>query len=208
MTRHRFRIRFRKEGDLRFLGHRDLLRTLERMFRRAELRLSTSQGFHPKPRMSFPAALAVGMIGRDELMELELEDGLSVDELRGRLEKQCPQGLTIVGVEALPPGKKGRVSSMSYEITVPPSHRESLAEKIAELLSRPSHLACRGEDSRPVDIRSALEELVFDGDRLMMRLSVNDQGGARPRAVLEALGLDALPAQGHPLVRTTVELET
>ena len=54
MVRQRVRIRFRKQGDLRLIGHRDLVRCLERLFRRAGLPLGMSEGFHPKPRMSFP----------------------------------------------------------------------------------------------------------------------------------------------------------
>ena len=72
MVRLRVRIRFSKQGDLRLIGHRDLMRCLERLFRRAGLALSFSEGFHPKPRMTFPLALAVGIEGLDEVMELEL----------------------------------------------------------------------------------------------------------------------------------------
>ena len=85
MVRQRVRIRFRKQGDLRFVGHRDLVRSLERLFRRAGLALGMSQGFHPKPKMSFPSALAVGIEGLDEVMELELAEPQSAEELLSRL---------------------------------------------------------------------------------------------------------------------------
>ena len=74
MVRLRVRIRFSKQGDLRLIGHRDLMRCLERLFRRAGLALSFSEGFHPKPRMTFPLALAVGIEGVDEVMEVELAE--------------------------------------------------------------------------------------------------------------------------------------
>ena len=74
MVRLRVRIRFSKQGDLRLIGHRDLMRCLERVFRRAGLALGFSQGFHPKPRMTFPLALAVGIEGLDEVMEVELAE--------------------------------------------------------------------------------------------------------------------------------------
>ena len=60
MIRQRVRIRFPKQDDLRLISHRDLMRAWERLFRRAGVALSMSEGFHPKPRMSFPSALAVG----------------------------------------------------------------------------------------------------------------------------------------------------
>ena len=76
MVRPRVRIRFCKQGDLRLIGHRDLMRCLERLFRRAGLTLGMSEGFHPKPRMTLPLALAVGIEGDDEVMELELSETL------------------------------------------------------------------------------------------------------------------------------------
>src|SRR5687768_9350816 len=99
--RQRIRIRFRKEGDLRLISHRDLLRTLERLFRRAELPLGMSEGFHPKPRMSFPSALAVGIAGADEVMELELSQERTAEELLAVLTPHLPPGLAINSLEVM-----------------------------------------------------------------------------------------------------------
>ena len=91
VVRLRVRIRFSKQGDLRFIGHRDLMRCFERLFRRAGLALSFSQGFHPKPRMTFPLALAVGIEGIDEVMEVELAETSRGGAFR-RLAPQAPPG--------------------------------------------------------------------------------------------------------------------
>jgi radical SAM-linked protein len=208
MMRNRYRIRFRKDGDLRFISHRDLVRTLERWFRRAKLPLAMSQGFHPKPKMSFPAALAVGMIGANELMDVELEGNPFAQDVRARLIQHGLPGLSILEVEKLPPGAKSRVRSLRFEMEIPAERRGDVRARVIELLSKPSHVVARDDGSRGVDLRPAIEELLFEGDRLRMRLLVNDQGGARPRAVLSALGLDSLVEQGIPLVRTEVELTT
>src|SRR5262245_28393195 len=113
--RHRLRIRFRKEDDLRLISHRDLLRTLERLFRRANLPLGMSEGFHPKPRMSFPSALAVGIAGTDEVMELELCQELTADEVRAALDPHMPPGLHFNRIEVLPAGaKKAQVNCVQF----------------------------------------------------------------------------------------------
>ena len=120
MVRLRVRIRFSKQGDLRLIGHRDLMRCLERLFRRAGLALSFSQGFHPKPRMTFPLALAVGIEGLDEVMELELAEPATAAELLRRLSPQAPPGLVFRAVEVLPEGsRKAHVQSASYEAPIP-----------------------------------------------------------------------------------------
>ena len=80
--RHRARITFRKHGDLRFIGHRDLVRVFERMLRRTGVGLALSQGFHPKAKLSFPLALAVGIEGARELLEVEFSEPIDVDATR------------------------------------------------------------------------------------------------------------------------------
>src|SRR5262245_1778906 len=77
----RVRVRFRKEGDLRFLGHHDLMNCFERMFRRAQLTLLTTRGFNPHPRMTFALSLALGIVGKREVVEVDLADPLSADEI-------------------------------------------------------------------------------------------------------------------------------
>ena len=127
MVRLRVRIRFCKQGDLRLIGHRDLMRCLERLFRRAGLTLSFSEGFHPKLRMTFPLALAVGIEGVDEVMEVELAERYEADELRRRLTPHAPPGLVFRTIEVLPDGsKKAQVASASYEVPIPRTVRGCL----------------------------------------------------------------------------------
>ena len=85
MVRRRYRLRFSKRGNLRFIGHRDLLRAVERVLRRARLPVAMSQGFHPKPRVSYLSALPLGFSSDDEAMELILDEELSPDDLLARL---------------------------------------------------------------------------------------------------------------------------
>src|SRR6184192_1420855 len=84
------RIRFRKAGALRLLSHHDLMRTFERMLRRAELPFRSSQGFHPKPRIIFALSLPLGVAGLEEVAELELDELLPAEEIQNRLERQAP----------------------------------------------------------------------------------------------------------------------
>ncbi len=82
------RIRFRKSGTLRLLSHHDLMRTFERMLRRASLPFHRSQGFHPKPRLIFALSLPLGVVGREEVVELELDAAVAPEEVHARLARQ------------------------------------------------------------------------------------------------------------------------
>src|SRR4051812_1089962 len=65
------RLRFAKRGDLRLVSHHDLMRCLERALRRAAIPMAASQGFNPRPKIMFPLALALGIEGDREVVELE-----------------------------------------------------------------------------------------------------------------------------------------
>ena len=208
MVRLRVRIRFCKQGDLRLVGHRDLMRCFERLFRRAKLKLGMSQGFHPKVRMTFPLALALGIEGSDEVMELELAESCTAGQVHKRLAPQLPPGLAINSVQLLPQGgKKARVRSVSYEVPIPSPRRRGLDEKIDRLLAGSSCFADRPGRPAPVNFRPLLEKLTLREGVLQMRLLCGSPG-ARPSDVFDALGLGDLQREGADLRRTTVEIQS
>ncbi len=171
MVRPRVRIRFSKQGDLRLIGHRDLMRCLERLFRRAGLDLGMSQGFHPKPRLTFPLALAVGIEGDDEVMEVELTETPQPEGLLRRLSQHVLPGLAFRSLEVLPPGsRKARPCSASYQVPLPPSRRAGLEERIARLWAAASWLWQRQRSNAVIDLRADLQSLTLAADALQMRL--------------------------------------
>jgi len=99
--RYRYRARFEKTGRLRFLGHLDLVRMLLRALRRAGVPLVYSQGFNPKPRVSFGPALSVGLTSEAEYMDFEAWDRIETEELRRRVQATLPTGLTFMTVRSL-----------------------------------------------------------------------------------------------------------
>jgi radical SAM-linked protein len=207
MVRLRVRIRFSKQGDLRLIGHRDLMRCLERVFRRAGLSLSLSQGFHPKARMTFPLALAVGIEGVDEVMEVELGESYTAEELRQRMAPQCPPGLVFRSIDILPPqAKKAQVRSVAYEAPIPGPSRTGLRERIERLLAASTWPIERPQGRKAIDLRPLVLELGLEEGVLRMRLRVDGQGSVGPREVLAALELGALEAEGVRLCRTAVEV--
>ncbi|HQU45010.1 MAG: hypothetical protein B7Z73_11455 [Planctomycetia bacterium 21-64-5] len=209
MVRQRVRIRFRKEQDLRLIGHHDLARAWERIFRRAGVALRMSEGFHPKPRMVFASALAMGVIGADEVLDVELADAWSVEQLRPALTARLLDGLSIKSLEILPAdAPRSRVERVTYALTVPAERRAALAERLhgSPLAPLGGPLAPQAEPRRgPVGF---VEQIELTGDRLQFTARVTPQGTTRPRELLAWLGLDDLDEQGVYLTRTTVELAT
>jgi radical SAM-linked protein len=205
--RHRWRIRFHKDGDLRWISHRDLARLWERMFRRAELPLAMSEGFHPKARISFPSALSLGVAGTDEVLEAELTETLADEELLERLRQQAPPGLTVDVIQLLPPGqKKAQVARMTYEVAVPAERQAAVQLAVEALWTQAEVWVTRLDRQIQVDLRAGLEQLELQHGRLVITLLAAREAAARPRDVLAHLGLADLESSGMYLTRTRVEL--
>ena len=208
MARQRVRIHFAKQGDLRLISHRDLMRTWERLFRRAGVALAMTEGFHPKPKMMFPSALAVGIEGLDEVLEIELPEEYEPERLAELFRSQAPPGLAIHRIEPLSGGKT-RLRGMTFQVEVPVDRRTTVAERIEWLREQSSYGVEREGRRAPIELRPLIEELrLDDSGTLWMRLRVAGDGSARPREVLEALGLADVEALGVLLRRTAVELSS
>jgi radical SAM-linked protein len=207
MSRDKVRIRFRKDGDLRFLSHHDLMRTLERMLRRAGLPFRSTEGFHPKPRMAFASALGLGIIGHAEAVEIEFDGPVDPDEVRRRLAAQAPPGLTILAARRIDPRATAQVTQASYFVPLPADRPADLPRRVADLLAQE---ACWVTRTRPqpkqVNIRPYLLGLTLGEQGLTMDLRVTPGGTARPEEVLQALGLGDLLAAGAILERTALVL--
>jgi radical SAM-linked protein len=88
----RHRGAFRKMGATKFLSHLDLLRTMSRALRRAGVSLKYSQGFNPRPLMSFSPALAVGIESLEEFLDFQSGAPLRSDALE-RINRALPEEL-------------------------------------------------------------------------------------------------------------------
>ena len=191
MVQNRYRkvrIYFEKVGDARFLSHLDLMRTMERALRRAELPVKFTEGMNPKVKMSFPTALQLGMASGVEVMEVQLPPELTVREVRDRLGAELPEGLRPWGGDALYTGEKWSVEELEYEIR-PAVGDLPGPDAVAELLLREKiPIDRRGKE---VDLKPLLANMVHDGARIRLGITWTDTGTARPEDVLRVLGCDA-----------------
>ena len=210
------RIRFHKGGDLRFLSHHDLMRTFERMLRRADLPFRRSQGFNPRPRLVFALSLPLGVVGAEEVVELELGQELTVEEIEERLRRQAPPGLGIVSVRRIDPKASAQVQGLSYAVDVPVERIDDLRARIAEVLAAAE---CWWERARPpkrrIDLRPWIRALHLNETTaqpprpytLTMDLRLTPTGTARPEEVLGLLGLADLLEAGAVCTRARLELQ-
>lgn len=89
----KYRLLFQKVGRGIYISHLDLMRTMQRAFRRAELPIRYSEGFNPHAMMSFLLPLSVGTESVCELLDFRLTEELSPEEIPARLAPCLPEGL-------------------------------------------------------------------------------------------------------------------
>ncbi len=216
-SQEKIRMRFRKLGALRLLSHHDLLRTFERLLRRAEIPFHRTQGFHPKPRIVFALSLPLGVLGRDEVVEIELTTPVEPEEMLQRLRRQAPPGLDITSACRVSLRQTARVRGLSYALPIPAERLADLQPRLDAILAAPE---CLIERTRPprrrLDLRPLIrdlrlqEEVDADGrphTLLVMDLWLTKHGTARPEEVLRILNLEDLLDAGAVLERLRLELE-
>ncbi len=189
--RPQYRIHFSKKGNLCFIGHRDLIRAMERLFRRAEIPVAMSQGFHPKPRLSYLSVLGLGYASRDEVLDVLLTEEMPETELLNRINSASVEGLTFDSVRRLPPEEfKLRARAFVYEVTIPEEDLDSVREKAAEFMGLDSVMAEK-MNGKSVDVRLPVGFLeIDDGGTMTVEMAVQNGPEAGLREVLLILGLE------------------
>ena len=100
----RVRILFSKTGKAKYLSHLDLLRTFQRVFLRAGLKLRHTVGFNPHPYLNFALPLPVGTESVCEMLDFDLMDDIEPSALATLLNKKMPEG--IKALDAYQPTRK------------------------------------------------------------------------------------------------------
>ena len=170
-----------------------------------------SQGFNPRPKIVFALALALGIEGRREVVELELAEPMEPAEVLRRLAAVSPPGLDWLEAEAVAPGRRAagrggpvRPGRSPPTAATPPDRAwpTFLASDAAGPTPGTGPTATVAIDLRPFVLEAELDPLGV----LRFRLKMTPDGSARPEEVIDALGLRDLLGQGAVLVRTEVEL--
>jgi radical SAM-linked protein len=193
--------RFAKGESAKYISHLDLMRALERGMRRARLPLAYSEGFNPRPRVSYASALSVGHTSDAELMALALSEPMDPADMRKALNAALPNGLEILQAWSTPPHKPkttlGDVDTAEYAVRVDgPLHDAHLAARAEEFMAQDEVVITRVRDKgskdlnlRPLVSAAAVVRAAAAEAELNLRLRTGSAGGARPEEVLAALGV-------------------
>jgi len=163
----RVRIRFSKHGKVRFTSHRDLARIWERALRRAGVGVAYTEGFSPRPRLSFGLALSTGHESEAEYLDVALRTEptpSAVEQLPAQLAPVLPAGIEVQRAVVLPTGADSlqqAVTSCTWHIEVADIAPPDAADGVARALAATELALTRERKGNTVtdDVRPAIRDL-------------------------------------------------
>ena len=153
----RLRIRFSKLGKVRFTSHRDVARIWERAVRRAGVAVKYSEGFSPRPRLSFGLALSTGAESLAEYVDIELADELDGGDpsaVAEQLDAALPVGFAVMAAEAVGPeagSLQQVVTSCGWEIDLHGADLPTTRAAVERLLAAETVVVKRERKGKPVE---------------------------------------------------------
>jgi len=97
----RYLIKFSKEGQIKFVSHLDLMRTIQRVIRRAALPIEYSKGFNPHMAISIAQPLAVGMYSSGDYMDIQLTEEMDEAYIKEVFNNNAPEGIKALEVASV-----------------------------------------------------------------------------------------------------------
>lgn len=196
------RTRFSKRDEVKFISHLDLMNTLTRALRRARIPIKFSQGYNPRPLISFGSALAVGITSFGEYADFELDPEYSAGEFKRNLNRELPIGVRILQATEISSESKSLMSQINtarYEIDLKFEQRvdqQQVSEILREFLATDTIMIVRkrrNKSDREFDLRPMVYELsclgIINKQRAVIEalIQTGSSGNLRPGELIRAL---------------------
>ena len=200
----KIRIKFRKYGIMKFIGHLDVMRYFQKAIRRADVAICYSGGFSPHQIMSFAAPLGVGITSNGEYVDIEVSGAEGSEVMKERLNSVMSEGFEITSCRRLPEEAANAMSIVAaadYTLAFregyePQEGAKAWFEGLVSFFSRPSVMITKKtkKGEKEMDLKPLVYELEYrmaepdDGpkDRLFMKISTGSAANITPEQVLDA----------------------
>ncbi len=189
-TETKLDIIFSKRDQARFFGHLEMVNMFMRAFKRADIALKYSGGFHPKAKMAFQDALPVGIESDCERLVVVVIGQMDADAIMRQLNRQLPQGLSVKRCRIRLPGMvkpvpTGHVYDVEIDQDGFANDRLQPFEQCAQwVIQRRSHKG----GARAIDMKAHVESIQWRSARaITIVFRPQPQVQLRPREILEHL---------------------
>lgn len=190
----KLRIKFKKYGPIRFIGHLDVMRFFQKAIRRAGVDVAYTTGFSPHQIMTFAAPLGVGLTSNGEYMDIEVNSISSCEDVMNSLNQASVPGIEITSVKILPKDagnamasvaaasytvrfREGREPAVNIDAVLP-----AFLEKEQILITKVTK-----KGTREVDLKPGIYQLSWENDAFSMLVDASSAGNIKPVQIIEAL---------------------
>jgi hypothetical protein len=224
------RLRFTKTGDIRFLSHHDLMRLLERLLRRADLPFRSTEGFNPKAKITFASALSLGIVGHEEVVEIELDGDWSAEHIQQKINELTPEGLRFFKADRVKVRGTAQPIRALYLFPLPADFKPQISDqldgflqqsslvinRIRNVLQAPADSEPQGEERldalttaapvmtkvevKKLDIRPFIHNLWRDDRGYWMDVAITNHGAIRPEELLRLVDLEDYMLDGEAVL--------
>ena len=197
------RVRFRKVGDLQYISHLDLVRTMQRVAARAKLPLWYTEGFNPKPKMVFGPPLSTGVESECEFLDLRFTERVDFEDVKRRLNENLTDSMKVYDIY-IPESSLSDIFYFRYRISLKCDEgAEYAVEKIREFLEREEinilKKSKKGEITVNIRPLVRVHSLSTDGDLAILDLVLDGSQTSflNPENLVKAIkeNTDLLPEQ-------------
>ena len=198
----KIRIKFRKWGSMKFIGHLDMMRYFQKAIRRANIDICYSEGFSPHQIMSFAAPLGAGITSDGEYFDIEVNSSFSTEEAMKRLNAAMVEGVEVTGYVRLPDNAKTSmaiVAAADYRLSVKEGYSSPLsaaewANSIKEYFTDAKSFVIvkqTKKSEREVDLKPLVYEFKVKEDEsgpvFFLKVSTGSIDNIKPELVLASL---------------------
>ena len=193
------RIKFSKQGNMRFIGHLDIMRFFQKVMRRADVNIRYSEGFSPHQIMSFAAPLGVGLTGSGEYLDIEVLSTDSSAEMVRRINETMVEGMEVISYKRLPDdavNAMSLVAACDYTIHLRDGYADKLGTTNAAFMSGLVSYIENGnleivkktkKGEKLMDLKPFIYEYkTTEDDGIFLKLSSGSANNIKPELVLEA----------------------
>lgn len=197
------RIKFRKYGALKFIGHLDVMRYFQKVMRRADIPIAFTGGFSPHMIMSFASPLGIGLESDGEYLDIELTDPIESDKAVRRMNEAGVEGIEVLSFRKIAEEKKMTGMTIlaaadyliipkkdilpdagSTESSLSPDWKEQFADFMGQNEIRVVKQTKRSE--REVDLRPLIYDWEFRGNSIFIRTAAGSTENLKPDLIMDA----------------------
>lgn len=192
-------MKFKKGSDIKFVAHLDIMRAIQRTFKRAQLPVDYSNGFNPHMKLSIAQPLSVGMYSDSEYLDIDFKEEVDSKDIIDRFNSSSTKNLEILEVVAIkePYDKDGKkipqsmaaTDMASYEIKIKYESTDDLELQVLNLLKENEWNIVKKTKNgeKEVNIKPMIKDFKFEVQDRLLFVEVLVSCGSRENLSAELL---------------------